>query len=111
MQERNGKISELKSKKICVSSLTESTLFFYDNNTYLLTNSSGTNSLYYSDNFGLEWKSAGENQSLPTEMEFRKKASVITDNNNNIWIFGGVSGTQTQLDDVWRGKLNKFAQD
>lgn len=111
IQERNGKISDLKSKKMGVSSLTESTLFFYDNNTYLLTNSSGTNSLYYSDNFGLEWKSAGENQSLPTEMEFRKKASVITDNNNNIWIFGGVSGTQTQLDDVWRGKLNKFAQD
>ncbi len=111
IQEKNGKISDLKSKKMGVSSLTESTLFFYDNNTYLLTNSSGTNSLYYSDNFGLEWKSAGENQSLPTEMEFRKKASVITDNNNNIWIFGGVSGTQTQLDDVWRGKLNKFAQD
>ena len=111
IQEKNGKISDLKSKKMGISSLTESTLFFYDNNTYLLTNSSGTNSLYYSDNFGLEWKSAGENQSLPTEMEFRKKASVITDNNNNIWIFGGVSGTQTQLDDVWRGKLNKFAQD
>ena len=67
--------------------------------------------MYYSGNFGLEWNSVGENQSLPTEMDFRKKASVITDNNNNIWIFGGVSRTQTQLNDVWRGKLNKFAQD
>ena len=111
MQEKNGKISVLKSKNTIAESLTEATLFFYDNNIYLLTNSSGNNSMYYSGNFGLEWNSVGENQSLPTEMDFRKKASVITDNNNNIWIFGGVSRTQTQLNDVWRGKLNKFAQD
>ena len=44
-------------------------------------------------------------------MEFRKKASVITDNEKYIWIFGGISETQTQIDDVWRGRLNKFAQD
>ena len=111
IQEKNGMISDLKSKKTGGASLSESTLFFYDNNTYLLTSSSGTNRLFYSDNFGLEWNPTGENQSLPIEMNFREKASVITDNNNNIWIFGGVSGTQTQLDDVWRGKLNKFAQD
>ena len=44
-------------------------------------------------------------------MGFRKGASVITDLNNYIWIFGGVSETQTQIDDVWRGRINKFAQD
>lgn len=111
IQENNGKISNLKSKKTGVASLSESTLFYYDNNIYLLINSMGINNLLFSDNFGLEWKPTGINQSLPTEMDFRKKTSVITDDNNNIWIFGGVSGTQTQLDDVWRGKLNKFAQD
>lgn len=111
IQEKDGLISVLKSKKIGVASLSESSLFYYDNNIYLLTNLSGENKLFYSDNFGLEWKPTGENQSLPAEMDFRKNTSVITDNNNNIWIFGGVSGTQTQLDDVWRGKLNKFAQD
>ena len=108
LQEKNGRITDLKSKKIGSNSLSKSTLFFYDNKTYLLTSSSGINSLLYSDNFGLEWKSADENQSLPTEMDFRKKASVITDIENYIWIFGGVSETQTQIDDVWRGKLNKF---
>jgi hypothetical protein len=111
IQEKNGKISDLKSKKTGTSSLAESTLFFYDNNTYLLVNNSGTNNLLYSDNYGLEWELASENQSLPSEMDFRKKASVITDNENYIWIFGGISETQTQKNDVWRGRLNKFAQD
>jgi len=111
IQEKDGKISDLKSKKTGSTSLAESTLFFYDNSTYLLTNFAGANSLLYSDNFGLEWKPASENQSLPAEMEFRKKASVITDNEKYIWIFGGISETQTQIDDVWRGRLNKFAQD
>ena len=111
IQEKNGKISDLKSKKTGSSSLAESTLFFYDNNTYLLVNNSGTNNLLYSDNYGLEWELASENQSLPSEMDFRKKASVITDNENYIWIFGGISETQTQKNDVWRGRLNKFAQD
>ena len=111
IQEKNGQISDLKSKKTSTASLAESTLFFYDNKTYLLSNYLRTNSLLYSDNFGLEWQSASENQSLPTEMDFRKKASVITDYENYIWIFGGISETQTQKNDVWRGRLNKFAQD
>ena len=111
IQEKDGMLSDLKSKKTGSASFVESTLFFYDNNTYLLTNSAGNNQLLYSENFGLEWEKATENQSLDTEMDFRKKASVITDNENYIWIFGGVSATQTQIDDVWRGRLNKFAQD
>ncbi len=111
LQEKDGKIVDLKSKKTGTASLVGSTIFFYDNKTYLLTNSSGKNSLLYSDNFGLEWNSAGDNQSLPTEMDYRIKPSVITDNKNYIWIFGGVSETQTQINDVWRGMLNKFAQD
>ena len=111
LQEKDGKIASLKSKRISTSSLNNSTLFFYDKNPYILINSGVENSLIYSANFGLEWKPTGENQTLPEDMGFRKGASVITDLNNYIWIFGGVSETQTQIDDVWRGRINKFAQD
>ena len=111
LQEKDGKIASLKSKRTSTSSLNNSTLFFYDKNPYILINSGVENSLIYSANFGLEWKPTGENQTLPEDMGFRKGASVITDLNNYIWIFGGVSETQTQIDDVWRGRINKFAQD
>ncbi len=113
IQEKDGKISVLKSKNLDLglTSISESSLYFYDNSIYLFTTLLGKNRLFYSNNFGLEWKLKDENQSLPTQMEIRKKASIITDENNYIWIFGGVSETQTQIDDVWRGRLNKFAQD
>jgi hypothetical protein len=37
-------------------------------------------------------------------------ASVITDSNNFIWIFGGESGAQAPITDVWRGRLNKLVK-
>ncbi len=111
IQEMNGRISDLKTKHIASGSLDDSSLFFYDQNLYLLINSGGENSLLFSRNFGLEWRLTEENQSLSEDMAFRKSASVLTDEDNYIWIFGGVSETQTQIDDVWRGRINKFAQD
>lgn len=107
LQERNTEISVLKSKKSETVSIDGSSIFFYDEKPYILTASSGKNSLLYSDNFGLEWKAAEENQALPATFNFRKNASVLTDN-DNIWIFGGISQAQTQISDVWKGRLNKF---
>jgi hypothetical protein len=107
LQEKGGEIYALKSKKSESVSVDGSSIFFYDEKPYILVASGGKNSLLYSDNYGLDWKPAEENQSLPATFNYRKNASVITDN-NNIWIFGGVSQAQTQIRDVWKGRLNKF---
>lgn len=108
LQEKDGIITRLKSKAPGSVSLEGSTLFFYDNNPYLLISSSEGNSLMFSENNGLEWTLTGENQKLPEGFRVRSNASVITDSDNYIWIFGGVSETQTILSDVWKGRLNKF---
>jgi len=63
----------------------------------------------YSENYGLDWVAAAQNQSFPPGFDQRTNASIITDAENFIWIFGGISVTQGQLSDVWRGRLNKFA--
>lgn len=109
LQEKDGIITHIMSVKPVTISVHGSSLFFYDNKPYMMTTISGKNALLYSDNFGLNWKAATENQTLPTGFNQRNNASVITDAANYIWIFGGISATQTQLADVWRGRLNKFA--
>ncbi|MDD3789824.1 MAG: DUF6242 domain-containing protein [Petrimonas sp.] len=87
-----------------------STLFPYDDKLYMLTSTDKkANILYISQNYGLNWKAADANQALPADFAYRTYAPVITDANNYIRIFGGTSGTQTQLTDVWRGRLNKLA--
>lgn len=107
LHEKEGKISFLKSIISDTVPINGSTLFFYDKKPYLLIASSGKNSLLYSDNNGLLWKATKENQAIPANFTYREQASVITDN-NNIWIFGGISQAQSQITDVWKGRLNKF---
>lgn len=109
LHERDGSITRLISKLPAGMSLSGSTLFFYDDNPYLIVSSSGENSLLFSENYGLQWKIAGENQDLPDDFVSRTNPSVITDSDNYIWIFGGISDSQTQANDVWRGRLNKFS--
>ena len=109
LQEKDGNITHILSRKPATVSVSGSSLFFYDNKPYLMIISSGKNILMYSENFGLDWIAAAENQSFPTGFDQRTNASIITDAVNYIWIFGGISATQTQLADVWRGRLNKFA--
>jgi hypothetical protein len=75
-----------------------------------MTYETGKNKLYYSENYGLNWISGGTNQTLPDNFTGRMHASVITDSNNFIWIFGGESGAQGSIADVWRGRLNKLAK-
>lgn len=86
-----------------------STLFTYDGNLYLLTTSGIKNALYISSTYGLNWQIADNNQILPANFVTRTNASVVTDDKNYIRIFGGRSTTQTELTDLWRGRLNKLA--
>lgn len=115
------------------------TLFWYDNGLYLFlrqqivveteeennegnegnSESEGTkrregeiyeNVLYTSPDYGLRWIKSGENQAFPEEFVDRTNSTIITDNKNFIWIFGGVSNAQ-QISEVWRGRLNKLAAD
>ncbi len=85
-------------------------LFLYDNKVYLLAREEGKNKLYFSNNYGLNWTWGGENQVVSEDMLPRKGASVISDSDNFIWIFGGEYSSQSQIVDVWRGRLNKLAK-
>jgi hypothetical protein len=107
LQEKEGTITYISRAPEVL--LLGSRLFFYDNRLYLMVSSSGKNSLLYSENFGLDWIAAGENQAFPADFTYRTDASVITDADNYIWIFGGVSSTPNQLVEVWKGRLNKFS--
>lgn len=110
IQEKDDEITHLPISSD--SPLQMSQLFIYDQNpikVYLMTYETGKNKLYYSENYGLNWTSGGTNQTLPDDFTNRTQASIITDSNNFIWIFGGESETQTQIVDVWRGRLNKLA--
>lgn len=89
-------------------SLIGSSLFFYDDKPYLMISASGkTNwcTLKTSD-IRLGWKQ----QKIKLFPEnFTQRTSTLRlshDEDNYIWIFGGISGTQTQpLADIWRGRL------
>ena len=108
--ENNGSINHIISRIPNTVSVIGSSLFFYDEKPYLMISTSEKNKLMYSENFGLDWIEATENQLFPSNFTQRSYASVITDADHYIWVFGGVSNTQTQLTDLWRGRLNKLTQ-
>ena len=110
LQKRDNRISWILSRIPTSISLRGSNLFYYDNKPYLMISTAEKNLLYLSGNYGLDWELAGTGQSFPTEFLVRKEASVCTDKDNNIWIFGGISPKQTQVMDVWRATLNKFTE-
>ncbi|OPZ27796.1 MAG: hypothetical protein BWZ00_01408 [Bacteroidetes bacterium ADurb.BinA174] len=107
VQEKEDEITHLYKDSSIALQLSQ--LFLYDNKVYLMTYETGKNILYYSENYGLDWISGGTNQTLPDNFTGRIHASIITDSNNFIWIFGGESGIQVQIVDIWRGRLNKLA--
>ena len=106
LQENDGKITNPNPLPFA-SQIAQ--MFLYDNKVYLLTYADGKNKLYFS-NFGNEWSDGGKDQVLPEQFVARLGTSIITDANNFIWIFGGESGSHTQIVDVWRGRLNKLAK-
>lgn len=111
LQEEDDVIKYILSESPESVDLEGSSLFFYDDKPYLITILEEENILMYSDNYGMNWIKAGENQSFPSEFAVRTNSTVITDVNNNIWIFGGISSSNAQLVEIWKGRLNKFALD
>lgn len=106
LQEAENKItSTSKQLKFNVAG---STLFNYDNKIYLLTSVDNKNVFYTSTNYGVFWETPSNKQSLPVIFKNRQNQSVNTDSKNNIWIFGGTSTNQTQLVEIWKGRINKL---
>lgn len=78
-------------------------LFPYNNMMYALDK----NQLYASSSWGINWTKAPETQVLDERIEERSGQSVIVDEDNYIWIFGGISTTNDiYFNDIWRGILN-----
>ncbi|MCW1734693.1 DUF6242 domain-containing protein [Anaerorudis cellulosivorans] len=109
IQEKDNTISI--SGKTAPMPIQGSTLFPYDQNIYMLTTSaSGKNVLYISEKANsIAWNAADSLQALPSSFPYRLNASIIVDAKNYIRIFGGTSERQTELTDVWRGRLNRLA--
>lgn len=106
LQDVDNKITS--TSKFLKFSTTGSSLFNYNNKMYLLTSENGQNKLYTSTNYGVFWEKASSKQSLPIEFTNRQNQSVSIDSKNNIWIFGGASSNQTQLVEVWKGRINRL---
>ncbi len=109
LQQKEGVISWILSRIPESLTIEGSSLFYYDNKPYLMAASAEKNTLYFSENYGLDWVQTGTNQAFPAEFQLRTNASISTDSEHNIWVFGGISAQQTQLVDVWRGRLNKYS--
>lgn len=78
-------------------------LFPYNGMMYVLDK----NQLYLSSSWGINWETTPESQILDPQITERTKQSVIVDNNNYIWIFGGVSTDgNVFFNDIWKGILN-----
>ena len=88
--------------------VTGSSLFNYDNKVYLMTSEKNKNVFYTSISYGSFWEKTSSKQSLPSSFTYRMNQSVSVDNENNIWIFGGTSSSQTQIVDIWKGRINKL---
>ncbi len=106
MQENDQKITF--TSKALNFNVVGSSMFNYDNKIYLLTSLGDENVFYTSSNYGMFWEKADSKQQLPVEFSYRENQSVSVDNKNNIWIFGGVSSNQTQLVEIWKGRINKL---
>ena len=82
----------------------------YDQNIYMLTTSTeNKNVCTFGKGNGIAWHLADSLQALPSTFNYRTNASIIVDEKNYIRIFGGTSERQTELTDVWRGRLNRLA--
>ena len=79
-------------------------LFPYNKQMYTLI----LNQFFISSTWGQKWNVAASKQMLSKEISRRKDQTVIIDDQNYIWIFGGVSENGTYLNDVWRGRLNSL---
>jgi hypothetical protein len=77
--------------------------FMYNDLLYVLA----SNQFYTSASWGQSWIEADSKQMLDPNMGKRKGQSVVIDNENYIWIFGGISDNNSYYNDVWKGRLNR----
>jgi len=106
LKENDNKITILKHN--VAEELQGGNLFPYDSKLYFFAQNGTKNEIYSSENYGVSWTKVSTSQALPIDFTFRKSASVLKDADNFIWIFGGTAGNNTQLSDIWRGRLNKL---
>ncbi|MDR2954090.1 MAG: DUF6242 domain-containing protein [Prevotella sp.] len=76
--------------------------FMYDDHLYALI----SNKLYKSASFGYKWISVSDLEKLPSSAPLATGQSVIVDDKNYVWIFGGI--TENPVHEVWRGRLNRL---
>lgn len=78
--------------------------FMYDGYLYALTDNK-----FYKSMFADSWNLAPDKEQFSADMVSTTAQSVIVDDENNIWIFGGISGTgDFPVLDIWKGRLNKL---
>lgn len=80
-------------------------LGIYNNYLYVLADKK----FYVGSNWGNSWAEAPEAQNLPEEFISISGQTMIVDESNYIWIFGGKSGENTYSTQVWKGRLNNLA--
>lgn len=78
--------------------------FLYDDQLYALAQ----DNLYVSQ-WGNNWKKAPKKQVIDPQMAKVKSQSIVVDKNNNIWVFGGISGSNF-IKDIWKGRLNRLSK-
>lgn len=89
------------------SNTTGVSTFAYDGYIYALTN----NVFYTTKSFGANWDKGSYKQVLYPEMPKASAQSIIVDNENYIWIFGGVFDSNNSIvRQVWKGRINRLAQ-
>jgi len=91
------------------SNMVGSNVFIYDDKFYLLNGMTDTfnKSVYTSKDGGITWQLSPTKTNLPKGYTFGTGASVVVDSENIIYIIGGNKG-DTQVTDIWRGRLNRL---
>lgn len=79
--------------------------FLYDGYMYALTG----NSFYKTVSYGYKWITAPNKEMLDTRIPKASGQSVIVDEKNYIWVFGGVPDSGiSPIQKVWIGRINKL---
>ena len=89
--------------------------YFYDGKMVLICgNNENTDykDMYTSRDNGISWTKVKSLINLPTNFTGRSFSSVIVDNQNFVWVFGGLSKVSAQntepLNEIWKGRINRY---
>lgn len=79
--------------------------FLYDGYLFAMTQST----FYKSDSWGYKWIVAPTKESVIEDMPKASGQSIIVDDENNIWVFGGVLDLNgSNVHQVWKGRINRL---